>query len=469
MGTPICAIGALYSNIVRSILFFFVIYGTTILNSGSLDINFLSREWYRGTTRGIEMSLLDIIIVGLFFSELIRSVRERKFYIPKNFLLYLVFFAYCLFSLLISSPRLFCLFEITKLVRGLLIFLTIALFIRGEKELKILVLALCCAALYQSQLAVKQRYFYGINRVFGNMDSPNGVSTYLLLIVGTVIPVIFTENIKSRLKFLCLITLACAFVTILLTVSRTGFVVIMFVTVGTSLACISMPKLNFATLKVVLGVIIGSVILSAALFKASDTIKGRMLSEDLESEFGEESLSGRGVYTRLALQIIEDHFWGVGLNNWSYYVSNNYGPEIGIPYNPYVGTDKTPDQELSRAMGNLDTTAQAAPAHGLIPLYLGELGIPGLILFGFFWIRFLVAGLRFLIRRKKDLASRLAIGIQAGIAAMLLQGFTEWNYRFSSIFLMVHILLGVWAAIYQNRQKPGHFTDSPGIPLPAAV
>jgi len=33
--------------------------------SERLDINFLSHEWYRGTTRGIEFSLFDILAIGL--------------------------------------------------------------------------------------------------------------------------------------------------------------------------------------------------------------------------------------------------------------------------------------------------------------------------------------------------------------------------------------------------------------------
>ena len=66
---------------IHKAVFFCLVLGTT--NTGGLfglplDINFLSREWYRGTTRGIEVSYLDLLAVVLFFSTLVVRKREGR-------------------------------------------------------------------------------------------------------------------------------------------------------------------------------------------------------------------------------------------------------------------------------------------------------------------------------------------------------------------------------------------------------
>ena len=74
-------------------------------------------------------------------------------------------------------------------------------------------------------------------------------------------------------------------------------------------------------------------------------------------------------------------FWGRP-QNWSYWVSNKIGPQHGYKFVPYKGTDREP-RTIIPSDSNVDE-AQAAPAHNLGALTVGELGIPGLI---YFWDR----------------------------------------------------------------------------------
>src|SRR5438105_2005881 len=82
---------------------------------------------------------------------------------------------------------------------------------------------------------------------------------------------------------------------------------------------------------------------------------------------------GRGYYIRVAAAIAEDRWFGVGLNNWSYWVSQKYGPMLGYRFVPYRGMDKDPSLVIPPG-SNVDE-AQAAPAHSLAALTVGELGI----------------------------------------------------------------------------------------------
>ena len=100
----------------------------------------------------------------------------------------------------------------------------------------------------------------------------------------------------------------------------------------------------------------------------------------------------------MAKAIAKDQTFGVGLNNWSYWVSQKYGPKLGYRFVPYKGTDIEPSTYIPPG-SNVDE-AQAAPAHSLGALTAGELGIPGLVIFSIVWCRwFQIAG-SFLWRRR---------------------------------------------------------------------
>src|SRR4051794_21573582 len=80
-----------------------------------VDVNFVSRDFYRGTTRGIEFSLVDILSISLLLSALImpRKGESRGFW-PASFGLMLIFFLYACFNVAIADPHLFGIFELSK-------------------------------------------------------------------------------------------------------------------------------------------------------------------------------------------------------------------------------------------------------------------------------------------------------------------------------------------------------------------
>src|SRR5215475_1541309 len=86
------------------------------------DVNFVSRDFYRGTLRGFEFSLVDILSISLLLALLIRPRRgNSRFFWPAPLGLVLIFFMYCSFNVAISEPKLFGFFELSKMLRGLLI------------------------------------------------------------------------------------------------------------------------------------------------------------------------------------------------------------------------------------------------------------------------------------------------------------------------------------------------------------
>src|SRR5207248_11308102 len=118
---------------------------------------------------------------------------------------------------------------------------------------------------------------------------------------------------------------------------------------------------------------------SGVAAKSWKTLKARFAESNLTQEYGAHTKNlGRGYYIRIAEAIAGDNWLGVGLNNWSFWVSNKYVLRLGYKFVPYWGTDTEPSVRVPSG-SNVDE-AQAAPAHSLGALTRGELGIPGSIL-----------------------------------------------------------------------------------------
>jgi len=170
----------------------------------------------------------------------------------------------------------------------------------------------------------------------------------------------------------------------------------------------------------------------------------------LEDEYLDPSVDGRGVYLRLSTAIAKDHFFGVGLNNWSYQVSRTYGPRLGFRFDDYDYLVSVYGSRNDKIFAN---SYLAAPAHNLAALTLGELGVPGLAIFALLWLRWLSMGLPFLFLPKSDPMRAMGVGILFSICGIFGQSLTEWVYRQTPILLTFYILLGALASLAHARGR----------------
>lgn len=411
------------------------------------DVNFVSRDFYRGTVRGFEVSVVDILSASVLLSLLlVPRPGQRRLYWPASLGFMIVYAGYCALNVAISEPRLFGLFELSKIARGLMIFFAVAMYVRDERDLRVLLIALALVIGYEGFLALKQRYLWGIHRVFGTLDHSNSLSA-LVCLVAPVFVAAFNSRLPVWLKLLCAAALASSAVTVILAISRAGVVTLALVLTGCALVTMSyrLSARKLATLLLV------AVAVSALAAKSWATLRERFAESTLTEEYSQKRNQGRGYYLRVAHAIAEERPFGVGLNNWSYWVSNHYGPRLGYKFTPYRGTDREPSYHIRPGATNIDNP-QAAPAHNLGALTLGELGYPGLLLFALLWTRWLTLGLRFFWRRSQDPMRRVAIGIFFGMLGLWLQSLTEWVFRHSPVFYMFHILLGALAGLCYVRR-----------------
>ncbi len=445
------------SHRARAVAFFLMIFGAVVADR--LDINFLSRYWYRGSTRGLEFSFVDILAFSVFVSSfLFPRPGFKRWRWPAGLGLMLLFFAYACGATLAFEPRLFGMFELSKMIRGIVFFLAAVLFVRSQRELGLLVLALAAATCFEGALAAKQRWLDGMGRVAGSLDHANSLSMYLCLVAPMFVAAI-NSRLPSYVRWASVVALVAASGAILLTVSRAGIPIFAFVVLGATLWCISW-RITFKKTAAAIGVLLGLAIVG---IKFGDDLKERYFESSLAEEYLQENVvESRGYYLRLAHLITTENFFGVGLNNWSYAVSKTYGERLNTPYSNYddIPADFNDEEELLMNF--------AAPAHNLAALTIVELGVPGLLIFLLMWLRWFQMGSSFLWRRQRTTWHLLGIGVFFGLVGVFLQSVTEWVFRQTEIYLTVHALAGVLASLYwAKRAARPALARQPAVPFSA--
>jgi len=433
------------SRRVRDAFFVLLVFLSPMIEL--VDVNFVSREWYRGTSRGFEFSILDILSISLLVSAVLFPRKgEARAYWPASLGLMMLFFLYACGNVAASEPKLFGLFELFKMVRGIILVLAVAFYARSERELRLLLFALAALVCFEGLLALKQRYLDGINRVPGTIDDSNSLSVFLCMTAPVLVAAV-NSRLPALLKALCAAAIALACVAEILTISRAGVVILASMLAGAAV-CTASYRVTPRSVAICGVIALATAGITAKSWKS---LRERFQSSTLEQEYGNHHNLGRGYYLRVAEAIVDDHWFGIGLNNWSYRVSNYYGPKLGYRFVRYRGTDKEPSTVIPSG-SNIDE-AQAAPAHCLAALTAGELGIPGLFLLALLWLRWFQMAAGFLWRRTPDPMRRLGVGIFFGFGGIFLQSLTEWVFRQSPIYYVFHVLLGTLASLYCLKRQ----------------
>jgi O-antigen ligase len=328
---------------------------------------------------------------------------------------------------------------------AILIFLASAAYVRSVREWTLLAVALGCAAGFEGAWAAKQHFTEGFDRASGTLDHANSLSMYLCLSVPPLVAVAFAGWYRW-LRWFCAVCALLGAGGLLLTFSRAGIPVFAVAAFGAFLACASW-KMTAGRVVVRSLLIVSLAVMVAASWRP---MMQRYSEATLQEEYLDTSVDGRGVYLRLSWDIVKEHFFGVGLNNWSYQVSRTYGPRLGYQFVDY--------DYLNSVYGTKDETLYAdsnlaAPAHNLAALTLGELGVPGLVIFALLWIRWFSMGVPFLFLPRGEPMRALGVGILFGICGIFGQSLTEWVYRQTPILFTFYILLGALASLAFSRRQ----------------
>ena len=428
---------------LRDACAFMIVFGTT--STSVIDINFLSREWYRGTTCGIEVSWVDLLWI-LLLTSLPRN-KGRSAWLPALGPM-LVFFGYNALIVAYSEPALFGIFELSKMLRQLGLFVTIARYVNSDRELSIIAWALAVAVGYEFLWALRCRFMWHQPRVQGTLAHANSLSMYELMSIP-LLAAVFASDASARLRKACGVAAILGTVTLLFTVSRNGILTLTALLCFIAFACGSLRGLTMRHVYM-----IGCVAVVLGIFVAMTygDFKARFDAEGFDKEYRGKVWEGRGAYLIQARGIVEREPFGCGLNNWSWCVSNRFGPIVEQYYVPYVGTDAPPPRRRHRRHAHIDNP-HAAPAHSLYAITLGETGWPGVVLFGVVWARWFTMTGTFFFGRTSALRSRFGIGVLGSVIGAFGQSFSEWEVRQTPLAFLLHILLGAIAGVHAGKRS----------------
>ena len=369
-----------------------------------ISINPISFELYRGESRGLEVTVLDLLALALWVA-LPKPSARTPYGIPRA--LYLV--AVCVSAFLAPRP-LFSLFSVWKLLRmyGFLLVVVRAAMI--PRVAAAMTSGVGLGVLFSCALALGQRYLFGVTRPSGAFPHSNS----LAMAANLALPIAFAVVLARPKMRIATATALAAPIVVLLTLSR-GAIVLMAlalaaVLVGSLFRRPSWRKITVAAT--------GAVIAGAALAKGWDTLVARFLTAPSQSE------EARVLFNQAARAMLRDHPFGIGINQYSWVLeAGGYADRVGL-----ADVDRN------------------GIAHHVYWLTAAETGYFGLGAYLLTLLAPLVVAVR-LAARAKGLEGDVALGCAVALGVTAAQGTAEWVARQSAMSYLFWLVAGLVAAL----------------------
>ncbi len=376
-----------------------------------IDVNFVSREVYRGWVRGFEIGSLDMITAGILASIFLSGGKIRIRPIPPIFPAIIFYVFVAMISSASAFVPLYAAFGLMKFVRYAITFWAVANAVKDEDDVRWISWTLVACVAYEVFVAM-QGYVSGIYRARGTFDHSNTLGMYL----NMLLPVIFSclLNLKTKGTYLLLAIFGAGAGTVVLTLSRGSWVAmgmaIAIVLPISFILRVRPQKIAIVSIMTILSIPPGVV----AVQKMIKRIQ----------EAPESSGEARVAFNEVAREMAHNHLFGVGVNNYSYGTDGPYSAPFGD------GLDK----------GGL--------CHNLYFLTTGEMGWIGLAALISILLSTYYHLLKFLLRhRDEGMRTIFVLGWLGGLATLTFQSTLEWAPVQTSLAMMFYGLLGVTSAI----------------------
>ncbi|MCR5414535.1 MAG: O-antigen ligase family protein [Kiritimatiellae bacterium] len=366
------------------------------------SINFFSHEDYRGSSRGMEVSLAYLMALALVLAAAVRG-RFPGFLPSAGMKLYAAYFLLCLPSWTSAENLLFCWMETWKMLMMYLVYLGVRSYLAATDGAGHLVKALAFFAIWNF-LAVVKEHFCGVYQPEGVFPHQNSMVMAMHLFGGLFFALYAARGWRSaRLAAIAFAASAAAGVR------------------SYSRAAIALMPLSYALAALLLwwkgsGAGFPRLLKRLAPFAAAGFAALMLMLPRIIERFEtapEASGATRVELARCAVEMMRDEPWrGVGVNNW------------GIKINP--------PWEYAEAAGRTRTRGEDFKDGIVETVYLlvgAECGIPALVLMVLWLLHYLVLSLRLVWRLAPSTACCVAAGLAGGLLACYAQSCLEWVLR----------------------------------------
>lgn len=401
-----------------------------------VDINFVSMETYRGTSKGFEFGMVDIAMYIVLCLSLQRSQEYRIAIWPPGSVIYLVYFSLSIASIIHSDVLIYSAFEINKMVRMFLYFWIAYQYLRTSDQLEAVMCSVGIIICYIFFSVIKQKYLMGMFQAKGPFPHQNSLTMYISILGSLALSrVLNHKECKPALWFMIF---GMAAFCVLATLSRAGlalFAINCMIIFFISMLLRDQSQKSLKKRKWVI-LIVMPLVASAVLYKASDTIIERFTSAP------EESALTRIYLAQAAVKMANENLLGVGLNNFGHKINDPY------PYGDHIPKEISRD---SSRRGLVETAYLMIAA---------ETGWLNLGIFVFMLLYFFMINIVNLIKLKNHPARYIAVALVGALIQVYLQTTLEWVIKQTNNFYQLMFVFALIAAMKRMRN------DSPCLQTP---
>lgn len=397
-------------------------------------INFLSSEWYRGTSRGMEVSLIYLVAFAVLFAILFRG-RRISFFPDWGNRLYLLYFAWSCLSLMNAANLEYGWLEIWKMLMMFVLFAATYNWLCIVKDPRPLLVGLA-VVLLGCFFSVARQHLLGVWQARGPFPHQNSLAVYMLMAV----PVFFAYYLNARReRGWWLFTLAFFGGTGCLVRTYSRGSLLCFPLAAMVVFALSVRR-DFRMRQLVrLGPpiavgLIGFLLILPRLVERFETAP-------------KSSGETRVEFARCAFNMMKaEPLFGVGINNW--------GIKINPPYPYWIGTGR-------RQRGGENGADFKDGIVETVYLLVGaECGIPALLLMLAWYGYYFVSCLRLTRRLAGTDWFFLPVGLAGGLTGVYLQSALEWVLKQSTsftemvvFFAVISYLNGHWRELATPGEK----------------
>ena len=389
-------------------------------------INFFSNEHYRGTSRGMEVSVVYLFAAAMLIAAAIKH-RKPKLVPSWGAAVFVLYFALCLPSWTSAENTLFSWMEIWKMIMLYMTYLSVRAYLNVTDDVKSIVKGLAVFVVFNFLLVVKD-HLMGVYQPRGVFPHQNCLAMAMHLFANLFFAYFLAGGWRgSKLNTLAFVAASACIVR---TYSR-GAMAMIPVSFAVTFALMTFVGLKTPKVRLLKRVIplalVGFVGLAAMLPR---------IIERFESA-PESSKSTRIELALCAKEMIADEPWrGVGINNW--------GIKINPPYEYAERAGRNNNRGEDFRDGIVET----------VYLLVGAVcGIPALAAMLLWFLWYLILGVRLVKRLKGTPYVAIPAGLAGGFVACYLQSCLEWVLRQQMNLILMMFFFAALDHLWKNSRR----------------